>query len=66
MPAGFANGSSSAPLVLEEGDGLLGTELEEVVPEGGGADRRDEPGAEHPVVEADGRVHVGGDRGRGG
>ena len=50
-------------LVLEERDRLLGAELEEVVAEGSGADGGDEPGAEHPVVEAHGRVHVGRDEG---
>ena len=47
--------------VLEERDRVLRTELEEVVPEAGRADRRDEPRAERAVVEAHGRVHVVGD-----
>ena len=49
-------------LVLEEGDGLLGADLEEVVPERVVAEVGDQPGTEHAVVEADGRVHVGGDQ----
>ena len=44
--------------VLEEGDGRLLAEGEEVVAERRRADRGDELGAEHAVVEAHGRVHV--------
>ena len=61
MPAGFANALVLDVGVLEERDRALGAELEEVVPEVGRTDRRDEPGAEGAVVEAHGRVHVVGD-----
>src|SRR5436309_14375075 len=47
--------------ILEEGDRRTGTEFEEVMPEGVGADRRDQPRAEHSDVEAHRLVHVTSD-----
>ena len=61
-PAGLANALEVGAGVLEEGDRVLRADLEEVVPERGGADRRHQPGTEHAVVEAHGRVHVGRDQ----
>ena len=48
---------------LEEGDRVLGPDLEEVVAEGAGRQSGHQPHAEDPVVEAHGLVHVGGDEG---
>ncbi len=50
--------------VLEERHRVGRAELEEVVPECRRADRGHEPGPEDAVVEARGRVHVGGDEGQ--
>ena len=47
--------------VLEERHRRLLAEGEEVVTERRRADRGDQPGVEHAVVEAHGRVHVRGD-----
>ena len=61
MPAG--DGERVRPLHLEEGDRVLGTDLEEVVAHRPGHDAGDQPHAEDAVVEADGRVHVRRDEG---
>ena len=62
-PAALANELDLDAGVLEEGDGGLLAEGEEVVTERRRADRGDELGAEHAVVEAHGGVHVAGDQG---
>src|ERR687897_705143 len=46
---------------LEERHGLARADLEEVVAEVRCTDRRHQPGAQHPVGEANRRVHVAGD-----
>ena len=59
-PAGGL-GEGLGPGHLEEGDRVAAPHLEEVVAHRPGHRGRGEPHPEHADVEADGRVHVGGD-----